>query len=804
MDNLLQDVRYGARILLRNPSFSAVVVIALALGIGGSTAIFTVVNAVLLRPLPYPESHRLMMVWEDHRPRGGPEREWTSLPNFDDWREQGTAFERMAAFQDWGPTLTTGGGEPEGLSGLSVTQDMFAVLGVEPASGRGFNPEEDQPGAGRVAVLGHSLWQRRFGLDSGVIGTPITLNGDLYTVIGIMPAGFQFPGLVDVDVVRPLRPDFSGTSPPPRASSVLRVLARLRSDATFERARSEMEAIGARLAAQYPEANTGVGVTLVSLKEQLVANTRTTLLVLLGAILFVLLIACANVANLLLARATAREKEMAIRSALGASRGRITRQLLTESLILSVSGGALGFLLSFWIVDVLVALSPDGAPRVGEIGIDRTVLAFTTCIAVLTGLIFGLAPSLRASKPHLSDSLREGKGSSGKSGSGVRSGLVVAEVALALVLLIGAGLLMKSFVNLLQVDAGFDPSNVLTARVFLPATRYPQRTQIAPFYAQVVDRLKSLPGVESVGAVSTLPLGGDDTDAGFRIEGRPEPRPGEGLAAWYSSVTTDYFRVMKMRLVKGRLFTEQDQSSPSRVVIINETMSRRFFPDEDPIGKRIGSPTAWREIIGVMTDVKHFGLASAARPSMYFPYGQVPQRGMTLTVRAASDPLGLASALRSEVWALDGNLAVMSVSSMERIVATSVADRRAALLLLGIFAGFAMLLAAVGIYGVMAYAVSQRTHEIGIRIALGADRRSVLGLVVRHGMLLCAIGVVIGLAASFALTRVMTTMLFGVGATDAMIFAAVPVLLVLVALAAVLIPARRAMKVDPMVALRYE
>lgn len=807
MDKTLHDIRYGVRMLLRNPGFSAVVVIALALGIGATTALFTVVNAVLLRPLAYRESDRLITVWEDHRARSSsvvarPEREWTSLPNFLDWRDQNTVFERVAAFQDWGPTLTTGG-EPEGLAGMSVSHDMFELLGVVPSIGRSFRPEEDQRGADRVVLISHSLWQRRFGSDSGAIGAPITLGDDSYTVLGVMPAGFLFPGTGDLDVWRPLQPAFNTGCG--RGCVVLRVIARLNPDATIERARSEMQAIAARLADQYPESNAGVGVTLVPLKELLVGDVRVTLLVLLGAVAFVLLIACANVANLLLARASAREREMAIRSALGAGRFRIIRQLLTESLILSVFGGALGLLMSFWMVDFLVTLSPDSAPRISEVGIDRTVLGFTFCTAVLTGIIFGLTPALRSSRPQLSDSLQEGRGTSGKSGGALRSALVISEVALALVLLIGAGLLMKSFVNLLRVDSGFDPSNVLTLRLLLPAPRYPERQQTASFYAQLMERIKSLPGVESSAAVSSLPLGDENTDATFLIEGRAESRPGAEPAAWYSSVTPDYFDVMKMRMISGRRFTEEDRSGGRLAVIINQTMARRYFPGEDPIGKRIGSPRAWREIIGVVGDVKHFGLDAAARPSMYFPHNQIPQRGMTLVVRAASsDPLSLVSAVRGEVGALDGNLALTNVNSMERIVSRSVSDRQAVLLLLGIFAGLAMLLAAVGIYGVMAYAVTQRTHEIGIRIALGAGRRSVLALVLRQGMLMCFAGVAIGLAASFAFTRVMSTLLYAVSATDPLIFAAIPVLLVVVALAAILIPARRAMKVEPMVALRYE
>jgi putative ABC transport system permease protein len=806
MDTLLQDIRYSVRTLLKSPGFAAVAVIALALGIGANSAIFSAVNAVLLRPLPYKDASRLVMIWQDHRARGGPEREWASPSNFYDWRDHNQVFDHVAALVGWGPTLT-GQGEPEDLVGAAVSDDTFSMLGVQPSLGRTFRPDEDQPGAEKVVVLSDKLWRRRFGADESLIGKPIILGGDSYTVVGVMPAKFKFPIIGDAELWRTLRPALGKGCG--RGCVVLRVIAQLKPGVTIEDARLDMNALASNLAQQYPEADSGIGITLVGLQEQIVGDTKPVLLVLLGAVAFVLLIACANVANLLLARASSREKEIAIRTALGARRLRLIRQLLTESLLLALIGSSVGLLLAVWMVDLLVAFSPPGAPRVDEIKIDGSVLLFTFGVAVLTGLLFGLIPAVRSSKPDLNQSLKEGKGS-GTSASrrSVRSALVVAEVALALMLLIGAGLLMKSFVNLIRVDPGFNAGNVIVASVGLPRTRYPEPNRIITFYDTLLERIKSLPGVQAAGAVSSLPLGGGGTDQDFRIEGLPEPKPGEEPVAWYSSVTPDYFQTLGVKLIKGRLFTEDDRAGAPPVVVISESMSKRYFSGEEPLGKRIGTgggdKIVWHEIVGVTADVKHFGLGVEARPSMYLPLAQAPARGMAVAVRTTSDATSIAAVLRSEVAAIDKDLAVSSVRSMQDIVGESVAEPRLTVWLLGIFAAVAMLLSAIGIYGVMSYSVTQRTREIGLRMALGAQASDVLRLVVRQALLLAFVGVAIGLIGAFALTRFMSTLLFEVSASDPATYFVISIILTGVALVASALPARRAIGVDPMVALRYE
>ena len=806
MSTLWQDLRYGMRVLLKQRGFTLVAALALALGIGANTAIFSVVNAVLLRPLPFPEPGRLLVVWTDHRARGGPEVEWASPEEFEDWRGQNSVFERMAGYTGWGPTLT-GQGEPEQLSGAAVSADMFPLFGVEPALGRGFLPEEDRRGAERVVVLGHGLWQRRFGADPGVIGRVITLGGEGHTVVGVMPAGFKSPLQPRAELWRTLRPALGPGCG--RGCIVLRVVARLRPGVPLERARAEMSTIARRLEAQYPDSQKGVGVALVPLHDQLVRGVRPALLVLLVTVGLVLLISCANVASLTLAQATARAREVAVRLALGAGRGRVARQLLTESLLLALVGAAAGLLLAFWMVDLLKAFSPPGTPRLDEVRIDARVLGFTLVIGLVTGLVFGLVPALQTSKPHLNQALKEGgKGTSaGARSRRLRQTIVVAEVALALTLLVGAGLLLKSFVRLQRVDPGFNSRGILTATIGLPRTGYPERRQITAFYGQLIERLKALPGVQAAGAVSDLPLGGGASDVSFVVQGRPLPPPGQRPAAWYNSVTTDYFRTMGVRLLRGREFGERDSEQAPRAVIISETMARRFFPDEDPIGKRLGNgeDDNWREIVGVVADVRHFGLDAEARPTMYFPDRQAPSRGMSLVVRAGGgDPLALAGAVRGAVLALDPNLAVAGLGTLDALVSDSIATPRFVLLLIGAFAGVALLLAAVGIYGVMAYAVGERTHEIGVRMALGAQPGDVLRLVVGQGMTLVVAGVGLGLVGAFALTRLMATLLFQVSATDPLIFASVPAVLAGVALLACYLPARRATRVDPLVALRYE
>ncbi|HEU0179053.1 MAG TPA: ABC transporter permease, partial [Blastocatellia bacterium] len=766
MQTLWQDMRYGLRMLVNKPAFTLIAIFTLALGIGANTAIFSVVNSVLLRPLPYPNAGRLMTIWEDHRARNGPVNEWTSPTGFEDWRDQARSFDHVVALQNWQPILT-GQGEPEQLFGAQVSHGTFAMLGVTPALGRTFHPEEDQRGAESVVIISHGLWQRRFGADPSLVGKRISLNGESRTVIGVMPVGFKFPIIAGADIWRPIQPALGPRCQ--RGCITVRVMARLKPEATEAQARAELRSIAARIEQQFPDTNSKVGVTLIPLHEFLVGPVKTQMLMLLAAVGFVLLIACANVANLLLARSATREKEIAIRASLGAGRWRIARQLLSESLLMAVIGGAMGLLLAYWLVNLLVGFSPQGTPRLDEIGVDGRALGYALAITILTGLLFGSAPVWQLFKADLNQSLRDGgKGLQvARSGRRALSALVVAETALALMLLVGAGLLIRSFIRLQRVDPGFNPRNVLTAIVTLPQAVYPERNQIAPFYSQLLERVRALPGVQSASAVSSLPLAGNDSDAGFLIEGRPAPQPNQQPVAWYSSVSPDYFRTMGMRLIAGREFNERDNENSPKVVIISEATARRHFPNEDPVGKRIGNgrPDGWIEIVGVTADVKHFGLNQDARVSMFFPDRQQPSRRMFIVARTAADPLSLTSALKGAVAAMDKNLAVSNIGAMEEITAQSIGQERFTLLLLGVFSALALLLAVAGIYGVMSYAVAQRTHEIGVRVALGAQTRDVLKLVVSQGMVLVSVGVGIGLASALALTRFIKGLLFGVSAT---------------------------------------
>ena len=807
MSTFLQDLLFGTRMLYKNRGFTSVALIALAVGIGANTAIFSVVNSVLLHPLPFRDPQRLIMIWENYQQRGGPEREWASPADFRDFRDQAQSFEHVAALVGWGPTLT-GQGEPEDLQGAGVSYDTFEMLGVEPALGRNFRPDEDQAGAERVVVLSHQFWQRRLAADPTVVGKSLTLSGESFTVIGVMPRGLRFPILNNTDVWRTIGPVLAGNSRCQRDCLILRVMAKLKPGVTIETARAEVTAIADQNAERFPDSNKGVGATLVPLHEQLVGDVRPAMLVLLGAVGLVLLIACANVANLLLARAAAREKEVAIRAALGASPARLIRQHLTESILLAVIGGALGLLIAFWMVDLLLSFAPPGTPRIEEVAIDSGVLVFTLGIALLTGVAFGLAPALLASRTDFNSALKEGgrDTSATSRGARVRSALVVSEVALALMLLIGAGLLIKSFVNLQRVDPGFNPKNVLRVDITIPRTRYTEPIRSAAFYKQLLDRVSTLSGVEYAGAVSSLPLSGSGTDANFAIEGQPPSEPDRQPVAWYSSITPGYFRALGIRLLKGRELTERDSADGPKVVIISETMARRYFPDSEALGKRLmfGGGKDLREIVGVVSDVKYFGLSVDSRPSMYFPHAQNPARGMSVVVRTKGDPLTLAAAIRGEVSTLDRDLAVSNVMSMEELVGVSLAAPRFTLLLLGAFAAVAMLLAAIGVYGVVSYSVTQRSHEIGVRMALGARVSDVLKLVVGQGMKLVLGGVGLGLIAAYAMTRAMESLLFGVSATDVTTFASTALLLAGVALGACLVPARRATKVDPMESLRYE
>jgi putative ABC transport system permease protein len=804
MENLIKDIRYAFRTILKRPGFSLIAIITLALGIGANSAIFSVVNGILWRPLPYPKPQQLVMAWTNHQARGGPAQEWFSPPELDDWRAQNQTFSQLSALNNWAPTFT-GRDEPESLVGAAVSHDMFSLLGIAPARGRTFLPEEDQPNAANVVILSDEFWRQRFSSDPDIVGKSISLNQDSYQVVGVMPAGFRFPIIPGVQVWRTLRPALNPSCG--RGCIVLRAIGRMKDNVTIGQAQADVSTIASRLATQYPDTNSKVGATLVPFHEQLVGNIKRPLLVLLGAVGFVLLIACANVANLMLARAATREREMALRSALGASRVRVVRQLLTESTLLACAGAATGLVLAYWLLRLLVSLSPQGTPGLDQIAIDVSVLGFTVLIAAFTGILFGLAPALQLSKIDLNRSLKDtGKGTpGGMRGGRLRGALVIAEMALALLLLIGSGLLMKSFILLQRVDPGFNPDHVVTLRTILNRTAYPTTPQVVNFYAQLLDRVKATPGVQSAATISTLPLSGNNSDTNFLIEGGPIPPPNQEPSAWYNSVSSDYFQAMQLHMVKGRPFSESDNEKSPLVAIISEAMARKFFPNEDPLGKRIGrGPDKWREIVGVVRDVKHFGLDTDSPPTMYFPMRQVPARGMDLVVRTSGDPLSMAPTLRQQVWAGDRNLAIANLGTMKDLVSSSITQQRFILTLLACFAALALLLAAVGIYGVMSYAVTQRTHEIGIRMALGARVGDVLKLVVRQGLVLTLIGIAVGMALAFSLTRLMSSLLFGVTPTDALTFATVAGGLVLVALVACLVPARRATKVDPLVALRYE
>ncbi|MCI0336031.1 MAG: ABC transporter permease [Acidobacteria bacterium] len=806
MQNILQDLRYAGRMLLKSPALSSIAIIALALGIGANTAIFSVVNAVLLRPLPYPDSEQLAWIWLDNR-REGIHEDITSWPNFIDWRDQNHVFQGMAGVRDQRFNLT-GVGDPEEVRGASVSSNFFELMRINPMLGRSFTSEEEQEGRDNVVVLGHGLWQRRFGGDQGLVGNTISLNGRSFTVIGIMPSGFQFPA--KVELWKPLAPNAQTRAA--RSAFWLPVIGRLKQGVTRAEAQTEMEQIGRRLEQQYRENNEGYGINVVLMHEQLVGKIRPALLMLLVAVACVLLIACANVANLLLARAASRQKEIAIRAALGASRWRVVRQLLTESVLLAVIGGIAGLLLARWGLDALVALGPKDLPRAEMIGVDRTVLYFTLVLSLLTGIIFGLVPAIEASKVGLSEVLKEGgrSDSGGIRGQRIRELLVVVEIALALVLLVGAGLLIKSSWQLQQVNAGFNPDKLLKVQLNLPPSKYQDGARVAASYQQLIERLHTMPGVQGASASSSVMMEKVHNSGMFVIEGRPIEPNAQRPELPIDSVTPEYFRMMGIPIVRGRSFAEQDGRDSLRVAIINETMARRFWPNEDPIGKRFKfgdrpeSNNPWLTIVGVVGDTKRQGLDASVRIESFLPHAQRPTRGMEVVVRTADNPLAMARTVREAVWSMDKDLPLSEIQTVEEMIGVRIAPRRFNMLLLGLFAAVALLLAAVGIYGVMSYTVSQRTHEIGIRMALGAQIKDVLKLVLRQGMMLVLLGVTIGLISSFALTRLIEGLLFGVSATDPLTFAGIPILLAIVALLACYIPARRATKVDPVVSLRYE
>jgi putative ABC transport system permease protein len=814
MNNLIQDIRFGLRMLLKSPGISIIATIALALGIGANTAIFSVVNAVLLRPLPFPDPDSLVAVFETNL-QLGQERGSHSYPNFFDVRAQNTVFERIASYHDTNFVMT-GSGEPVRLQGSVATADLLPLLGVAPMLGRTFHPDEDKPSkTGRVVILSHTLFQNRFGSDPSVLNQTITLDGRNYTIVGVMPPGFEFPiQNAPVDLWTTIAADASGSDPVTgqRGAHFLRVIGRLKPGITQDQAQSELTAIAARLEQQYPDQNSRRSLRAESAHAALVGEVRPMLILFLCAVAAVLLIACANVANLLLARATGRHKEMAIRSALGASRVRVIRQLLTESVLLSIAGGSVGLLLAVWWSDLLVALGKEDIPRALEVGMDWSVLGFTLVVSLVTGLIFGMAPAFHSSRTELVESLKENSrgGSEGARRVRLRNVLMVGELAMAVVLLVIAGLLIQSLYRLQQVNSGLQPENVLTFAVGLSEVKYNSDRQ-TQFFIDLKNRLESTPGVQSASTIYPLPLSGDRFSISFAIEGRPVPPQDEPSADFFTT-GVGYFRTMGIPLIKGRDFDDRDKHGSTPVIIVTETFARRHFPGEDPIGKRIepgissieGEDSMMREIVGIVGDVRNRGLSTEPRAAYYVPATQVPFSQMVAVTKTAGEPRNLIPAVTRVVNGMDQDTPLFEVKSMEEYLSASVAAPRFSTTLLSIFAGVALVLTVVGLYGVMSYSVAQRTNEIGIRLALGAQSRDVLLMVVKHGSRLILIGLVIGLAVAFALTRWIASLLFGVKANDPFTFAAVALLLAIVALLACYVPALRATKVDPMEALRCE
>jgi putative ABC transport system permease protein len=797
---MFQDLRYGARMLLKKPGFTLIAVFTLALGIGANTAIFSVVDAIVFRPLPYDEPERLVQVWPVNSRHGG--GGGVPYPNFADWRDRNRVFEQIAAYGEKF-FVVTGGDEAQRIHGAGVSPSLFPLLRVKPAFGRALLPEDDRVEANPVVLISHKLWRERFGADPQAIGKTLTLDGKSFAVIGVMSPGFQFPEEAELWV--PVAHVYTSILANRNAGS-LQVIGRLKTGVSLEQAQAEMEAISRQLEQEYPRANTGWSVRLIPQHETMVGDIQRTLLILLGAVGFVLLIACANVANLSLARGAARRKEIAIRVALGATRLRLIKQHLTESILLALIGGGLGVLLALWSVSLLVTSLPDTMPRAREIDIDWRVLGFTCLVSILTGILFGLAPALQGSKPELNEALKEGggKATGGHGHNRLRGLLVISEVALSLVLLAGAGLLIKSFWRLQQVRPGFNYENALAIRLSLSNYKYPEKRQQVAFYQQALSRLETLPGVTSAGASTLLPLSGYGSRQGFSIEGRAPSSPGKFLEAHDRSISPGYFRTAGIPLLRGRAFTEGDGVDSAPVVIINETMANRFWPGEDALGKRIIAGRTTREIVGIVGDVRHRRLDGDLTAEMYVPYPQNPYPDLGFVVRTGADQMSLAAAARNELRKIDLDQPITEITTLAQLRSRSVAQPRFNTMLLGLFAAIALALAAVGVYGVISYSVAQRTHEIGIRVALGARAGDVLRFVVGQGMTLVLIGIAVGLAASFALTRLMEGLLFGVRPTDPLTFIVIALLLSFVALLACWVPARRATKVDPMVALRCE
>jgi putative ABC transport system permease protein len=806
MDAFLNDIRYAVRNLLKRPAFTIIATVTLALGIGANSAIFSSVYSLLLKPLPFPEIDRVITIWDKAPSRGYTHNE-VAMANYLDWRAQNHSFDQLSLYRWWSVNLT-GIDTPERIQGFQVTANFIDVIGIKPTIGRAFTEEENQPGKGDVAIIANSLWQRRFGGDPNIVGKTIMVNGLPRTIVGVMPNTLSYPVPGEIYAPLTITPALAAN----RQTHDSYVIGRLKPGASIQSAQADIDNITARLQQQYPETNTGVGATVFPIVADTVRKYDTGVWVAMGAVAFVLLIACANVANLMLARASGRHREIALRAALGATRWRIIRQLLIESVIVALLGGLLGILVAVWGLDALRAANPGDAARFApgwnQLGINIPVLAFTVALSVLSGLVFGLAPALQVSKPNLNESLKEGSRQSSNRSHGLRSSLVVVEIALSLVLLVGAGLFFRSFLTLFKTDPGFDPDHVLTMNLILPRAKYKEEAQGAAFYKDLVQRVKATPGVEAAAAVNFLPLGGSNASEDYLVEGEPQPAPGHENEGRYRVCTADYFSTMRIPVLKGRAFTEQDKAGATPVVIVNETLARKHWPGQDPIGKRIRfdypiDKAPWMEIVGVSKDVRH-ELTREVTPELYLPHPQDSWNSMVLVARTSVDPASLAGAIRQTVWAIDKDQPVFDVRTMEEVRSLSVGLQTFSSLMIGIFAGIALLLASIGIYGVMAFVVTQRTQEIGIRMALGARGVDVLRLVLANGMKLAALGLLIGLVVAWAVTRFFAKLLFGVTPTDLLTFAVVSACLLAAAFLACYLPARRATKVDPLEALRYE
>ncbi len=801
MHALVQDLRYAARTLVGQPGASLIAVVTLALGIGANTAIFSAVNALLLRPLPYQDPERLVMVWEK-RATEGVLNNVVAPADYIDWAQMNTVFESTAAV--WSATVDlTGSGEPVRLFAGLVSPPFFDVLGISPAVGRSFRPEESTPGQERVAIMSHVLWQNRFGSDRNIVGGKILLNGVPYEVVGVLPATFEYPDST-IEIWTPLVLA-AGSEAPSRGNHFLSVYARLNPGVTIEQARTDMDRVAAQLSQQYPDFNRRHGAWIIPLREELTGPVQSRLLLLLGAVGFVLLIACVNVANLLLARAAVRRREFAVRGALGAGRARLIGQALTESLVLALVGGIAGLLVARWGVDLLRSIAPANAPVVGlaHLGLNVRVLLFSLALSIVAGTLFGLAPALQFAGQDLNDALKEG----GRSPMGVRRGLrmtlVVSEIALASLLLVGAGLTLRSFQTVMRAEAGFTTNGVLTALVTLPGSRYRTDEKLLSTFEQIEERFRSIPGVRRVGAAAALPLTGQGGRRGIIVEGY-EPAPDTPTRAHPRPITPGYFSALSIQLIAGRHFTSADRGGSPPVTIINETMARRYWPNTSPLGKRVlfVGTKDWREVVGIVRDVRHWGLDQPVNPEMYLPLRQYPSSGVTFVMATDQDPGSLASAVREQLRGVDPDLPLSNVRTMEDVAARSVATRRVGMQLLGVFGALALILAAAGIYGVMAHLVTLRTGEIGVRMTMGARPGDVMGLVLKEALVQAVIGLTIGLTAALVLLRSLRSWLYEVSPADPITLASVALVLLATALFACLVPARRAMRVDPVTALR--